>query len=58
MHGMLLRIWLINLASWAGWWTFLMYHTDWVGRAVFLGSPDGTAVEQLLYEQVRTRRLD
>lgn len=29
-----------------------MYHTDWVGRSVFLGSPDGNAVEQLLYEEV------
>lgn len=53
MRGILLRIWIINLVSWTAWWTFLLYHTDWMGRTVFGGDPDGTDLQRDLYEAVR-----
>jgi hypothetical protein len=57
MDRRILRICIVNLCSWVGWFTFLLYNTDWFGRHIFEGLPDTTASEmqRQLYATVRSR---
>lgn len=44
--------------NWVGWFPFLLYDTDWMGKEVYGGSVEGTAEEiELYYEGVSTGAL-
>lgn len=41
---------LVTAINWIAWFPFLIYNTDWMGREVFGGKPEGTRVQTSLYE--------
>ncbi|KAH7833062.1 hypothetical protein Vadar_002772 [Vaccinium darrowii] len=44
-------LFLVTALNWIGWFPFLLYDTDWVGREIYGGNPNGSAVETKLYDQ-------
>ncbi|XP_028069737.1 sucrose transport protein SUC8-like [Camellia sinensis] len=41
----------VTSLNWIGWFPFILYDTDWVGREIYGGKADGTVVEAKLYDQ-------
>ncbi|GMP79195.1 hypothetical protein CsSME_00034839 [Camellia sinensis var. sinensis] len=42
---------LVTSLNWTGWFPFLLYDTDWMGKEVYGGRVGGTSVEKELYHE-------
>ncbi|KAK8948283.1 Sucrose transport protein SUT1 [Platanthera guangdongensis] len=42
---------IVTSLTWLAWFPFLLYDTDWMGREIFHGDPDGTKAEVDAYNQ-------
>jgi solute carrier family 45 protein 1/2/4 len=45
------RVCLVQFFSWFGWFTFLIYGTDWVGEKIFNGNPNPRHPAYKLYQE-------
>jgi len=41
----------VTALNWIGWFPFTLYDTDWMGREIYGGNPDGNAAQAKLYDQ-------
>ncbi|KAL7246648.1 hypothetical protein ACSBR2_001700 [Camellia fascicularis] len=41
----------VTSLNWIGWFPFTLYDTDWMGREIYGGKADGTAIEAKLYDK-------
>ncbi|XP_058189926.1 putative sucrose transport protein SUC6 [Rhododendron vialii] len=44
-------LFLVTALNWIGWFPFLLYDTDWMGREIYGGDPSGSDVQVKLYDQ-------
>eukprot|EP00817_Percolomonadidae_sp_ATCC50343_P007120 CAMPEP_0117423710 /NCGR_PEP_ID=MMETSP0758-20121206/4272_1 /TAXON_ID=63605 /ORGANISM="Percolomonas cosmopolitus, Strain AE-1 (ATCC 50343)" /LENGTH=317 /DNA_ID=CAMNT_0005207047 /DNA_START=818 /DNA_END=1767 /DNA_ORIENTATION=+ len=49
----LMRICIVQFLSWFGWFAYLMFITDWMGKSIFEGNPDDPNLQALYDEGVR-----
>ncbi|KAM0952946.1 putative sucrose/H+ symporter, plant, MFS transporter superfamily [Dioscorea sansibarensis] len=42
---------LVTAVTWLSWFPFILYDTDWMGREVYHGNPDGTAAQRDAYDR-------
>lgn len=44
-------LYVITALTWVGWFPFILYDTDWMGKEVFGGSPVGDPLQIKMYDQ-------
>ncbi|XP_052188585.1 sucrose transport protein SUC8-like [Diospyros lotus] len=44
-------LFMVTALNWVGWFPFVLFDTDWVGREIYGGTTDGTAEQRVLYDK-------
>lgn len=44
-------LFVVTALNWIGWFPFTLYDTDWMGREIYGGNPDGNDAQTKLYDQ-------